>query len=42
MGEEGNSGNRQSKPSGNPDVKQGRPKEKEMYAKKAAWGGEGN
>lgn len=42
MGEEGNSGNRQNKPSGNPDVEQGRPKEKKNYAKKAEWGGKGN
>ena len=41
MGEEGKSGNRQNKPSGNPDVEQGRPKEKKNYVK-AEWGGKGN
>jgi len=41
MGEEGNSGNRQNKPSGNPDAEQGRPKEKKNYVK-AEWGGKGN
>lgn len=36
------SGNRQNKPSGNPDVEQGKPKEKKNYAKKAEWGGKEN